>query len=190
MNSLKLEYSINEFSSVYYLGSRFLGELVTEPDKYGLLKSDQRNFLQNRAGLFWWRWNPAGLYHPHVIEREMSYLYVFLTIILTVYGQIAIKWNVAAAGAFPTSNADRIVFLARLLLNPWILSALGAALLAAVSWMAAMTKLELSHAYPFMSLSFVLVAASSALFFHEPITPLKIAGLALIVLGIVVGSQG
>ena len=29
--SLKLEYSVDEFSSVYYLGSRFLRELVTDP---------------------------------------------------------------------------------------------------------------------------------------------------------------
>jgi drug/metabolite transporter (DMT)-like permease len=81
-------------------------------------------------------------------------------------------------------------FLARLLANPWVLSALAAGLLASVSWMAAMTRLELSHAYPFMSLAFVLVMVCSAWFFSEPITPLKVAGIALVALGIVIGSQG
>jgi multidrug transporter EmrE-like cation transporter len=56
--------------------------------------------------------------------------------------------------------------------------------------MAAMTKLELSHAYPFVSLAFVLVMLGSAWFLHEPVTLLKITGLVLVCAGIVVGSQG
>ena len=120
----------------------------------------------------------------------MSYVYVFLTIFLTVYGQIAIKWQVSAAGAFPTDPQGKLLFLGRLLLNPWVISALLAALAAAVSWMAAMTKLDLSHAYPFMSLAFILVLVLSALVFHEPVTAPKIAGLVLISAGIIVGSQG
>ena len=120
----------------------------------------------------------------------MSYLYILLTILLTVYGQIAIKWQVLKAGALPEATSDKIAFLLQLLLNPWIISAFAAALLASVFWMAAMTKLQLSHAYPFMSLAFVLILIASGLFFHEAITPLKIAGIVLIVLGIIVGSQG
>jgi multidrug transporter EmrE-like cation transporter len=120
----------------------------------------------------------------------MSYVYVICTVLLTVYGQIAIKWQVLEAGPFPADPAEKAWFLARLLLNPWVLSALAAGLLASVSWMAAMTRLELSHAYPFMSLAFVLVMLCSAWFFSEPITPLKVAGITLVVLGIVVGSQG
>jgi multidrug transporter EmrE-like cation transporter len=120
----------------------------------------------------------------------MSYLYVLATVLLTVYGQIVIKWQVMQAGALPADFADKFVFLARLLLNPWIVSAFAAAFLAALCWMAAMTRLQLSHAYPFVGLTFVLVLMASGLFFNEPVTPLKIAGVALIVLGIVVGSQG
>ncbi|HUL41456.1 MAG TPA: EamA family transporter [Burkholderiales bacterium] len=120
----------------------------------------------------------------------MSYFYVALTIALTVYGQIVIKWQVLHAGAFPEAVVDKLWFLYKLLINPWVISALLAALLAAVAWMAAMTRLDLSQAYPFMSLAFVLVLILSGLFFNEPITTPKIAGIILIVLGIVVGSQG
>jgi len=120
----------------------------------------------------------------------MSYFYVACTVLLTVYGQLVIKWQVLAAGAFPEAPGEKMLFLARLLMNPWIISALGAALAAAVTWMAAMTKLPLSHAYPFMSLAFVLVMVGSAAFFGEPITVLKATGLALIIAGIAVGSQG
>jgi len=120
----------------------------------------------------------------------MSYLYVLATVLLVVYGQIVIKWQVNAAGALPEPTAEKLLFLLQLLLNPWIMSALAAALLAALAWMAAMTRLDLSHAYPMVSLAFVLVVVLSAVFFNEPLSTPKIAGLALIVLGIVVGSQG
>jgi multidrug transporter EmrE-like cation transporter len=120
----------------------------------------------------------------------MSYFYIALTIALTVYGQIVIKWQVLNAGAFPDLAPQKIVFLARMFLNPWVISALLAAMLASVAWMAAMTKLQLSHAYPFMSATFVLVLILSGVLFHEPITIPKIMGLGLIIVGIAVGSQG
>jgi multidrug transporter EmrE-like cation transporter len=120
----------------------------------------------------------------------MSYFYILCTILLTVYGQLAIKWQVLEAGLFPETNKEKIWFLLNLLINPWVISAFLAALLASVTWMAAMTKLQLSHAYPFMSLAFVLVMLFSALLFNEPITAPKLAGLLLVILGLAIGSQG
>ena len=120
----------------------------------------------------------------------MSYAYIFCTILLTVYSQLVIKWKVMGAGTFPDAGADKVRFLALLLLNPWVMSAFLAALLAAVSWMAAMTRLQLSHAYPFMSLAFILVMLFSAFLFNEPLTVPKVAGAALVVVGLAIGSQG
>ena len=119
----------------------------------------------------------------------MSYFYVACTVLLTVYGQLVIKWQVLAAGAFPEAPGEKLMFLARRD-DPWIISALAASAAAAVTWMAAMTKLELSHAYPFMSAVFVLVPLASILLFNEPATMPKIVGLALIVAGIAIGGQG
>jgi multidrug transporter EmrE-like cation transporter len=56
--------------------------------------------------------------------------------------------------------------------------------------MAAMTKLPLSFAYPFMSLAFVLVMVFSSLLFNEPITAHKMIGVALVIVGLAIGSQG
>jgi multidrug transporter EmrE-like cation transporter len=120
----------------------------------------------------------------------MSYLYVLFTILLTVYGQLAIKLQVIKAGALPQGNLEKIGFLLHLLINPWIISAFLAALLASVAWMAAMTKLPLSFAYPFMSLAFVLVMVFSSLLFNEPITAHKMIGVALVIVGLAIGSQG
>jgi multidrug transporter EmrE-like cation transporter len=120
----------------------------------------------------------------------MSYLYIVLTIVLTVYGQIIIKWQVVNAGEFPEASVNKVWFLLGLLLNPWIISAFLSAFLASMSWMAVMTKLQLSYAYPFTSLTFVFVLVLSGMLFHETITLPKAIGMGLIVLGIIVGSQG
>jgi multidrug transporter EmrE-like cation transporter len=117
------------------------------------------------------------------------WLYVAVTLALTVYGQLVVKWQVERAGALPASLGGKLEFLARLLANPWVVSALAGALVAALAWMAAMTKLELSRAYPWMGLSFILVLVFSAVLFDEPFTAWKVAGLALVVAGLVVGTR-
>ena len=120
----------------------------------------------------------------------MSYFYIFLTIMLTVYGQIAIKMQVLQAGALPADHQEKLQFLIRLLLNPWIISAFAAAFLASIAWMGAMTKFQLSHAYPFMSLNFVIVLALSAWLFHEPMSITRMVGVTLICIGTIVAAQG
>jgi multidrug transporter EmrE-like cation transporter len=120
----------------------------------------------------------------------MNYLYIAATIALTVFGQIAIKMQVAQAGAMPAAGADKLLFLLKLLLNPWIVAAFGAAFLASVAWMGAMSKFQLSHAYPFMALNFVIVLGLSAWLFNEPMSVTRMAGVALICIGTVVAAQG
>jgi drug/metabolite transporter (DMT)-like permease len=120
----------------------------------------------------------------------MHHLYILLTILFTVYGQIVIKWQVNLAGAFPLSNVEKIQHIIKLLLNPWVVSGFACAFIAALTWMAAMTKFPLSYAYPFMSLAFIFVMFLSAIFFNESITLNKLLGLAFVVLGIIIGSKG
>ena len=49
-----------------------------------------------------------------------------------------------------------------------------------------MTKFDLSHAYPFMSLNFVVVLLLTGWLLSEPVTLQKTLGITLIVLGTVV----
>jgi drug/metabolite transporter (DMT)-like permease len=118
------------------------------------------------------------------------YLFVAGTVLLSVYGQLIIKWQTGKAGAFPTETGDRIRYLADFLTTPWVISSLLAAVLAAFAWIAALSHLELSRAYPFVSASFVLVLVLSALVFGEAMTVAKVAGALLIIAGLVIGTQG
>ena len=116
----------------------------------------------------------------------IDHLYIFGSVIFTVYGQLILKWRIMQYGSFPAETSEKIKFLAFLFLDPVILSGFLAAFLASLSWMAAMTKFELSYAYPFMSLNFVLVLLLSSNLLGEPVTLYKIIGVTLIVLGTLV----
>ncbi|SDI36416.1 EamA-like transporter family protein [Alteribacillus persepolensis] len=119
----------------------------------------------------------------------MGYVYIFGTIFFTVYGQIMLKWRISAYGSLPEEFREKVIYLLKLLLDPLILSGFLSAFVASLFWMAAMTKFDLSYAYPFMSLSFMLVFILSIFLFQETITIHKVAGLILIMAGIVVTSQ-
>lgn len=118
-----------------------------------------------------------------------GFVYIFMTIALTVYGQLVVKWQVSKVGALPAGLGGKLGFMLTMLLNPWILSGFFAAFLASFCWMAALTKFPLNFAYPFTSLSFVAVLLASALLFYEPVTLSKWVGMALLIAGVVVSSQ-
>jgi multidrug transporter EmrE-like cation transporter len=116
-------------------------------------------------------------------EKLLSYSFIFLTIAFTVYGQIMMKWRVSTFGALPTDSGGKMHYFGRALTDPGILSGLFAGFLAAMCWMAAMTKFPLSFAYPFMALNFVIVVLVSRFAFNESISYARALGVALIVLG-------
>lgn len=118
----------------------------------------------------------------------MSYFYIACTVLLTVYGQVILKWQVGLRPEM-LSNGMSAKSLFSLLTNPWVISAFGAAFGASVFWMAALSKIPLSKAYPFTAMSFPLVALSATLFFREHMDAYKIFGTALIMLGVVVLSR-
>ena len=111
------------------------------------------------------------------------------TILLNGYGQLVIKRSITNYGHLPEQTIEKIIFLLKLFLDPFILSGFVSAFVASLCWMAAMTKFELSYAYPFMGLTFVVVFISSVFLFSESVTLYKILGLALIVLGIFISSR-
>lgn len=124
------------------------------------------------------------------MPRPLDYLYIAATIGFTVYGQLILKWRIAQLGPLPIEFAEKLKFLLGLLLDPAIFSGFAAGFLASLAWMAAMTKFDLSHAYPFMSLNFVVVLLLSGWILSEPMTAHKTLGVGLIVLGTLIAARG
>jgi multidrug transporter EmrE-like cation transporter len=117
-----------------------------------------------------------------------GYLYIAATLLFGTYSQMIVKWRVGEAGAFPRGLGDKVEFLVTLVFSPWVISAAVAVLIAALAWVAALTQLELSRAYPFMGLTFATVLIFSAVFFSEAVTVPKAVGVGLIMAGIVVST--
>jgi uncharacterized membrane protein len=124
------------------------------------------------------------------MTRIFDYLYILATIVFTVYGQLILKWRISKFGQLPADFSEKLKFLVSLLLDPAIFSGFAAAFIASLAWMAAMTKFDLNHAYPFMSLNFVVVLLLSSWLLSEPITVQKVIGVALIMTGTVVAARG
>ncbi len=120
----------------------------------------------------------------------MGYVYITGCIFFTCYGQIILKWRMSLHGVMPETAFDKATWLLKtLFLDPFILSGMFAAFIASLFWMAAVTKFDLSYAYPFMSASFVLVFFLSMILFKEPFSFYKLVGLIFIIIGIVITSR-
>ena len=121
-----------------------------------------------------------------------GYLYIFLTLIFTAFGQLILKWRLTSVG-FELPSAGllaQVEMIVRLLIDPYVFSGLAAAFIASLTWMAALSKFELSFAYPFMALNFILVPILGMYFLGESLSFRSIFGLALIFFGVVVVAKG
>jgi drug/metabolite transporter (DMT)-like permease len=117
----------------------------------------------------------------------MAWLGVATAVAVGAYGQIVVKWQVMRHGHLPDSVHGKAVYFLNMLVDPWVISVMVATFIAALAWMAALSRLELSRAYPFVSLSFVAVLVLSAVFFGEALTPAKVIGITLVISGLIVG---
>jgi drug/metabolite transporter (DMT)-like permease len=117
------------------------------------------------------------------------YVAVAATVLLTVYGQGIVKWRVDHAGAAPPGLGGQLERVSSLALDPWVWTAGLAVLAASLAWLAALSRLDLSVAYPLMSVSLVLVVLLGVVAFGEGLSPAKLIGSGLVVCGLVVATR-
>ena len=121
----------------------------------------------------------------------LNHFYLLLAISFGVVSQLIIKWQMSVFSFDDYETwQDKFALAFSMLLNPYIIISLFLTLLAGVTWMIAMTKFEISYAYPFTLLGLVLVTIFSVIFFGESVNTYKISGIVLIILGIVIISRG
>lgn len=116
-----------------------------------------------------------------------AYLYIFGTLFFTIYGQIILKWRLNSLKVeLPEGFLDKIFYLIKLIFDPFVFSGFLSAFIASLFWMGAMSKFEITKAYPFMSLAPAIVFLVGILFLNEQFTWGKVVGLALIIIGTIV----
>jgi uncharacterized membrane protein len=119
-----------------------------------------------------------------------SNFYILLSIALGVVSQLIVKWKMSSVSLDAAETfIGKMMIAVYMLLDPFIILSIILTFLAGLIWMMAMTKVELSYAYPFTSLGFVLILFFSAYFFQENITNEKIIGSLLIMIGIIITGR-
>ncbi len=118
----------------------------------------------------------------------MRYLYIFATLFFTVYGQIILKWRIGKLAWQPKTDSIWVAVLdyIKFLFDPFIFSGFVSAFIASIFWMLAMTKFEITEAYPFMSLAPALVFLLGIFLLNETFTWGKVIGLIFIILGTII----
>ena len=118
------------------------------------------------------------------MARLIDHFYIAFTIILAVYSQLIMRWQVRLAGTLPDDLPGKANFIFSLFINPWVMSGLLATLGSGVAWMLALSRFDITYAYPWISLNFLLIALFGAYFFEETFSTGKLIGTALVLAGV------
>lgn len=108
------------------------------------------------------------------------WLIILISVSLTSVGQLILKKGLLIVG--PIERLGLKFF--QMLVNPLVMLGVSFAILGWVAYAMALSKSELSYAYPIWSLTFVIVPLLSLFIFKESISLLKMGGLASICLGV------
>jgi multidrug transporter EmrE-like cation transporter len=113
-----------------------------------------------------------------------GYSLLFVGVLLNATAQLLLKAGTNAVGRFEFV-ADNIVPMAtRLAFEPHIVGGMVCYGVSLVVWIMGLSRVEVSIAYPLLSLGYVINAAAAWYLFGESLTALRIAGIGFIVLGV------
>jgi multidrug transporter EmrE-like cation transporter len=115
---------------------------------------------------------------------------VGLSVILSVCGQLVLKLGVTGVGTLNLVTAASLAqFFRQALSSPLVLLGFAMYGLSAVSWLIVLSRLDLSYAYPFLALNYVLIALVGRFVLGEDISLARWVGLLLVCIGIVVVAR-
>lgn len=119
----------------------------------------------------------------------MVYLLVSISIIGMTAASLFAKKGILSIGPSPQNFSELAPFFLKAFTNTYVISAVCLTILTALVWLLAMSRAQLSFIYPFMALTYVLVALFSLLLFKEDVTPLRWLGIIVICVGVFLVSR-
>jgi multidrug transporter EmrE-like cation transporter len=118
-------------------------------------------------------------------------LLILASVGLGAVAQVLMKLGMTAGPmreALATGAPVRVVVA--VLTSPGVMGGLALYGIATVLWLGVLSRVELSQAYPFVGLSFVLAAVLGYFVFADAVSATRVAGIALIVAGVVLVGRG
>ena len=107
---------------------------------------------------------------------------VMICIVLGAFGQLSLKHGMNLLG----SISFREMFFSKffqIVFQPFVFTGLVLYAVSMFLWLIAISKLNLSLAYPLLSIGYILVAIFSFIFLKENISLLRWTGILLVVIG-------
>lgn len=120
----------------------------------------------------------------------MKYIvFILFTVLTNAAAQILLKQGMMSLGPLSFTADTMISRIFQIVFNPWVFAGLATFVISMASHLYVLSKVELSFAYPFLSLAYVAVAVIAYFVFREDINAWRIAGIAFICVGTVLIAQ-
>jgi len=103
----------------------------------------------------------------------ITFWFILAGVLLNAAAQLLLK---AGTNAMPLGI--------RLALEPHILGGLACYVISVVVWVIALSRVPVSIAYPMLSIGYVVNALAAWALLGEALTPMRMAGIAVIVVGV------
>ncbi|MDR2491004.1 MAG: 4-amino-4-deoxy-L-arabinose transferase [Spirochaetaceae bacterium] len=116
-------------------------------------------------------------------------LLILLSVLLNAAAQILMRYGMLRVGEISLTQS-MIVVLPKMIRNIFLWFAMLGYGISVVIWMIVLSRVEISYAYIFSSLGFVLVSVMSALILNEQLSAQRIAGIAVVCTGIIILARG
>ncbi len=112
----------------------------------------------------------------------MFKLLIPVSILLGTGGQLLLK---KGAGFSELRSRDIVKKAMELLLNPYVILGVFLYVISAAVWIVMLNRVELSYAYPMVSLSYILIAIFSKLLFNEKVSKRRWISIFIIIAGVI-----
>lgn len=114
---------------------------------------------------------------------------IFTGVFLNAVAQLLLKAGVNAVGTFEFSGANIVPIGLRLATQWPILGGLACYVVSVVVWILGLSRVDVSIAYPMLSLGYVLNAAAAWWLFGEAVSLQRMAGIGIILIGVYVVAR-
>jgi len=114
----------------------------------------------------------------------LSFSLVLAGVLLNAAAQLLLKAGTNSIGAFGFT-ADNVVPVGmKVASNPFIVGGLACYAVSVVVWIMALSRVEVSLAYPMLSIGYVINAVAAWYLFGEALTAQRMVGIGTIVVGV------
>lgn len=112
------------------------------------------------------------------------FMFLALSIVLGASGQVLLKMGVNRIGSINLAWPQTLVTLMDVFTNVWILSGILCFVSSMILWLKVISSMELSTAYPTVSVSYIIVFILSVFLFNETVSIEKVMGLVFVAVGV------